>query len=133
VAEHIFYDGDCGLCHGFVKFVLPRDRGQVFRFAPLESDAFRHAVPAADRARLPDSVIVITNDAHVLSRSDAVLHVMRTLGGFWGVLAALARVVPRSVRDRVYDRVAASRRRWFAPPADVCPVMPPELRQRFDL
>jgi predicted DCC family thiol-disulfide oxidoreductase YuxK len=33
----------------------------------------------------------------------------------------------------MYDWVARIRYRLFARPADVCPVMPPELRRRFDL
>ena len=133
MSERIFYDGDCGLCHWFITFVVPRDRHHAFRYAPLDSDTFRSAVPAADRTQLPDSVVVMTADRQLLSRSAAVLHVMRRLGGMWSAFAVIARIVPRPLRDWVYDRVAASRRRWFAPPPGVCPVMPPELRQRFDL
>src|SRR5579885_2416758 len=40
--ELIFYDGHCGLCHGFVKFALARDReGARFRFAPLPEQTLR--------------------------------------------------------------------------------------------
>ena len=35
--------------------------------------------------------------------------------------------------EELYDRVARSRRRLFAHPADVCPVVPADLRKRFDL
>src|SRR5437879_3847393 len=48
--ETIFYDGHCGLCHWAVRFVLAKDRnGDAFRFAPLDSDAFRAAVPQEQR------------------------------------------------------------------------------------
>ena len=47
--ERLFYDGSCALCHWAVRFVLARDReGRAFRFAPLDSDAYRlQAVLAA--------------------------------------------------------------------------------------
>jgi predicted DCC family thiol-disulfide oxidoreductase YuxK len=66
-------------------------------------------------------------------RSDAFLHILRRLGGWWKILAALVSVVPRPVRDAVYDFVARVRFRIFGRRDEVCPVMPPELRARFDL
>ena len=33
----VLYDGVCTLCNGFVRFLLPRDRRDPFRFAPLQS------------------------------------------------------------------------------------------------
>jgi len=38
--------------------------------------------------------------------------------------------VPRFIRDRVYDAVAARRYRWFGR-RDVCMVPTPELQKRF--
>jgi predicted DCC family thiol-disulfide oxidoreductase YuxK len=60
-----------------------------------------------------------------------VLHILRRLGGAWPALGGAARIVPRPVRDAVYDLVARYRRRFFAEPADACPMLPPELRSRF--
>src|SRR5262249_16983162 len=37
----ILYDGVCGLCNGFVKFLLPRDPRGVFDFASLQSEFAR--------------------------------------------------------------------------------------------
>ncbi|HZT29585.1 MAG TPA: DCC1-like thiol-disulfide oxidoreductase family protein [Bryobacteraceae bacterium] len=130
--ELIFYDGHCGLCHGFVKFALARDReGARFRFAPLQGETVRERVPENARAALPDSVVVLTSDGRLLVRSTAVLHVLRQLGPFWRLLAAVCILTPRAWRDWAYDRVAALRRRLFAPPPDVCPLVPAEWRGRF--
>ena len=53
----LFYDGECGLCHAAVRFVLAEDRdGQGFRFAPLASESFARLAPAELRATLPDSL-----------------------------------------------------------------------------
>jgi predicted DCC family thiol-disulfide oxidoreductase YuxK len=130
--DRVFYDGDCGLCHWAVKFTLPRDRTGAFRFAPLDSDTFRAAVPVSRRHDLPDSIVVATRDGRLLTRSSAILYIMRRLGGVWTPLGAAGTVVPRPVRDWLYDRVAATRHRLFARPAGVCPIVPPEHRARFD-
>jgi predicted DCC family thiol-disulfide oxidoreductase YuxK len=131
--EMLFYDGHCGLCHGAVKFVLKRDRsGRAFRFAPLQGPTFEARVPAERRASLPDSIIVMTNDEALLVRSDAVLHILRHLGGGWKALAGALGVIPRAVRDAAYDFIARIRYRIFGKREDLCPIMPPDLRARFD-
>ncbi len=128
--DYVFYDGGCGICHAFVKFVVPRDRDGAFRFAPLGGETFLRVIPEGSR-ELPDSVVVATTDHRVLVRSAAVLHVLRRLGGGYWLLAVLSRAVPRFLRDAVYDAVAAARKRLLAPPPEVCPILPPELRSRF--
>src|SRR5438067_1150934 len=86
--DTLFYDGHCGLCHRAVRFVLAEDRtGTAFRFAPLDGDAFRAALPAADRAQLPDSIVVRTAEGAVLTRSAAVRHILQRLGGLWRLFA----------------------------------------------
>ena len=53
-----------------------------------------------------------------------ISHVLAELSGIWRVLAVAGRIVPRSLRDFLYDRVAAVRKRLFRPPDDSCPVAP---------
>ena len=131
--ETLFYDGHCGLCHRSVQFLLRRDpAGRAFRFAPLQGSTFQAAVPSEARAALPDSMVLHTLDGRLLLKSDAWLHILRRLGGAWRVLAAICSVVPRPIRDWYYDLVAATRRRIFGRPKELCPVVPPELRERFD-
>jgi predicted DCC family thiol-disulfide oxidoreductase YuxK len=132
-AEYLFYDGHCGLCHRAVKFVLRRDRGgRAFRFAPLQGSTFLARVAEERRAGLSDSVVVLTRDGELLVRSASFLHILRRLGGGWGILAAVLSVVPRGWRDFVYDFVARIRYRVFGKRDDLCPIVPAELRARFD-
>ena len=132
--EMLFYDGHCGLCHRAVRFILAEDRtGDTFRFAPLESEAFRAAVREPDRAALPDSLIVLTTDGVLLTRSAAVLHLLRRLGGVWRLLGSVISVVPTPLRDRVYDGIARVRYRLFRPPAEACPIVPADLQGRFQV
>ena len=130
--EQVFFDGDCGLCHRTVRFLLRRDPDGVhFRFAPLGGDTFAREV-APHLATVPDAVIVRTSDGRILLRSDATIHLFRRIGGGWGVLASVLAVIPRSWRDAGYDALARVRHRLFARPEAACPVMAPELRARFE-
>jgi predicted DCC family thiol-disulfide oxidoreductase YuxK len=132
-SEYIFYDGHCGLCHRAVKFVLKHDcSGNAFRFAPLQGETIQSRVPAEQRASLPDSFAVLTRDGALLMRSNASLYVLERLGGGWKILAKILRVIPRGLRDLVYDSVARIRYRLFGRRDDLCPVVPPDLRVRFD-
>jgi predicted DCC family thiol-disulfide oxidoreductase YuxK len=130
-SEVVFYDGHCGLCHGFVRFLLRVDRTGTFRFAPMQGETFAASVPEAMRRNLPDSIVVPAADGRFLMKSTAVLYVLDRLGGGWRVLASLLRLMPRAVRDVVYDGIAAVRHRLFAPPPATCPLVPPGLRDRF--
>lgn len=129
--ETVFYDGQCGLCHAAVRFVVHRDRRAAFQFAPLAGETFRRQVPQAARQSLPDTLVVRRAAGDLLIRSTALVHLLRRLGGVWGVVATLVGAVPRPLRDGAYDAVARARRRWFAPPASACPKIPSHLRNRF--
>jgi predicted DCC family thiol-disulfide oxidoreductase YuxK len=132
-SEYIFYDGHCGLCHRAVKFVLKHDRsGNAFRFAPLQGETIQSHIPAERRASLPDTFVVLTRDGTLLMRSNASLHILERLGGGWRILANISRVIPRGLRDFMYDFVARIRYRLFGRRDDLCPVVPPNLRARFD-
>lgn len=129
----LFYDGHCGLCHRGVKFVLRHDHsGTKFRFAPLQGETFRSRVTVDERSSVLDSMIVQTTDGSVLMRSNAWVYILRRLGGRWRILAALVAVVPRPLRDVVYDFIARIRYRVFGRRDEVCPIVPPNLRARFD-
>lgn len=128
----IFYDGTCGLCHGWVRFLLRRDRdGTRFRYAPLQGETWVARVPAERRGELPDSVVVRTAEGDLLMESRGVVHLLRRLGGGWKVVAGLLWVVPPPLRDLGYRAIAAVRYRLFRRPQELCPIVPVELRGRF--
>ena len=129
----VYYDGACGLCHRTLRFLLAEDRTDAFRYAPLDSDAFRTAVAPSQREKLPDAIVVLTPQGEILTRSAALLYCGSRLGGAWRLAANLLGWLPMGLRDRVYDAIAAHRRRWFATPQDACPLVPEPLRKRFEI
>ena len=130
--DTVFYDGSCGLCHRAVRFVLAEDREDSFRFAPLGGETFEQAVPQSARSGLPDSLLIATADGRLLTRARGVRHLLERLGGYWRCLAWVSRVVPAALLDFAYDRVATIRHRLFRRPPEACPILPPELRERFE-
>ena len=71
---------------------------------------------------------MITSDAWRGKRY-AVLGLARYLGGLWRLLLVL-RIVPRPIRDALYDLFARYRYRWFGR-LDVCAVPDAAQRARF--
>jgi len=88
-------------------------------------------IPAEERSRIPDSMVVRTTDQRTLTQSDAVVEMLRQLGGVWGALSLVLGTLPRAIRNPGYRFVAAVRASLFARPTDACPVMAPDLRGRF--
>jgi predicted DCC family thiol-disulfide oxidoreductase YuxK len=130
----LLYDGTCGFCAESVQLVLRHDRRGTVQFAALDS-TFGRAVLARhpDVARV-DSVVWLDPahdgaDERLLTRSAAALQVARYLGGVWR-LATLAELIPRFVRDSIYDLVARHRHR-LAPGGRQCLVPAPDQRARF--
>ena len=131
--DRVFYDGDCGLCHRAVRFLLAEDRaGTSFRFAPLGGPSFGRALPAEERERLPDSFVVVTPDGDLRLRTAASVRALARLGGGWRALGAGLGLVPRGLADLGYDLLARFRGRLFARPEGTCPPIPPELADRFE-
>ncbi len=128
---HLFYDGGCGLCHRFVRFVLAEDRPTAFWFSPLQGRAIAELVDEPTRRTLPDSVVVRLADGTLQTKSSAAIAILDRLGGTWRVAAMLMRWIPRPLRDLGYDLVAKLRKSLFATPGAACPILPPALRARF--
>ena len=122
MADTIFYDGHCGLCHRLVRFVVAVDREGVFRFAPLDV-----------QVSLPESIVVRMADGELLTRWASILYILQRLGGIWRLMGSTLDLLPRGFLDWCYDLVARVRKHLFREPEGVCPRVPPHLRSRFDL
>jgi predicted DCC family thiol-disulfide oxidoreductase YuxK len=125
----ILFDGVCNFCNTTINFIIDHDPKQRFRFASLQSDAGQqllrqHHEPTTDF----DSVILLKG-GKVFHKSDAALEIALDLGGLWPLLYGF-KIVPRFVRNAVYDFVARNRYRWFGR-LDACRLPTPELRGRF--
>lgn len=129
--EHGFvllYDGVCALCNRAVNWILRHDVGGTMRFAALDSAVGREARRLLPSLAGVDSVIVLHREGAWV-KSTAVLEIARYVGGIWRV-ALVGYLLPRALRDWLYDVVARRRYRVFGR-YDACPLPPPEQRPRF--
>jgi predicted DCC family thiol-disulfide oxidoreductase YuxK len=106
---HLFYDGRCGLCRGAVLFAAERDGSCLIHFAPLGGETFERLVPPSLRVGLPDSLMVLTSEGGLLTRSGAVIHLLHRMGPIWRLVGLLLTCIPVCLRDWVYDQVARRR------------------------
>lgn len=130
----LLYDGVCRFCDWAVRLLLRVDRRGVFRFAPLQGELAAGVLARHPALRAVDSLVLVEAPGQqatesVSVRSDAFLRTLKHLGGAWRLLVVLA-VIPRPIRDWAYDVFARQRYRVFGR-FDVCPVPPPEVRERF--
>jgi predicted DCC family thiol-disulfide oxidoreductase YuxK len=127
----VLYDGVCGLCNGAVQFLLKRDRHDLLRFASLQSDFAasllkRHGIDHHDL----DTIYVVLNQEEanesLLAKGDAFLFLAKAIGGVWS-MARVGRIVPRPIRNLLYDFVARHRYQVFGK-YDSC--MPPDPKHK---
>ncbi len=130
----VLYDGNCGLCHRLVRFVLARDGHGVFHFASLQSDFARTLLQRFGRDPDTLTTFYIVTEYRTLSpslfcKSKAALLPFHTLGGPWRALGPL-RIVPVAVLDRCYDLIARNRYRLFGR-RDRCFIPDDKYKSRF--
>lgn len=124
----VFFDGVCGLCNASVDFILRRDTRQRFRFAPLQGETARQAVPREDIDRL--DTLVLLSPSGITRRSAAVVHILWQLPGIWPWVGAVLWLVPLPLRDAGYRFVSARRLRWFGQ-KESCRLPTEAERERF--
>ena len=108
----ILFDGVCALCDRAVDFVIRHDRDGLFRLAAIQSDAGARIADERGLAMAsPESVYLIQGNS-IYRKSTAALRIVKGLGGFWSLFYVLI-LVPRLIRDPIYDFVARNRYRWF--------------------
>ncbi|HXU35834.1 MAG TPA: DCC1-like thiol-disulfide oxidoreductase family protein [Blastocatellia bacterium] len=130
----LLYDGLCGFCSKAVQRVLHFEKQKTMLFAALQSDYGKSILALHPELEGIDSMVFVeslvdASKGRVFVRSDAVLQVARYLGGVWN-LAVAAYIIPRSIRDYLYDQFAKRRYRWFGK-LNACMVPSPEVRARF--
>ncbi len=130
----VLYDGVCGLCNRLVQFLLKRDMHDRLRFASLQSDFAARVLSrhGADPSDLDTVYVVVDYDSpaeRLLARSDAILHVAQQIGGFWKIVS-WAKILPRPIRNLVYNLVARNRYKVFGK-YETCMLPQPQHRKKF--
>lgn len=125
----LLFDGVCGLCHRWVRFVLRHDAAAEVRFAAVQSAPGQALLARHGVAHLAFDTLVFIDDDRAFVRSEAVLRIFARLPRPW-CWARVIGVLPLKWRDYVYDALARRRYRLFGRYAQ-CVLPDPEVRTRF--
>ncbi len=133
-AAIVLYDGVCGLCNRLNQFLLKRDTHDCFRFASLQSKFAqdllkRHGADARDLDTVYVAIDYGQPNERLLARSDAILHLLTQLDGIWN-WARAGHVLPKALRDGIYEIVARNRYRVFGK-HESCLLPEPKHRRKF--
>ncbi|HEX2976778.1 MAG TPA: DCC1-like thiol-disulfide oxidoreductase family protein [Bacteroidales bacterium] len=125
----IFFDGVCNLCNALVRFIIKIDKKKLIRFSPLQSAPARERLSefGIDGNKASSVIYISGNKAYF--KSEAILRLFHDTGGIWRS-AGIFRIIPRFLRDALYDVIAKNRYRVFGR-KDKCMVPTPDVRSRF--
>jgi predicted DCC family thiol-disulfide oxidoreductase YuxK len=125
----IFFDGVCNLCEGFVQWVIKRDPDGYFHFSSLQSDFARSFFESRGSDLNDLNSVILYNKGRFYKNSDVSLEVFKQLKFPWSLLYPF-KVIPRIIRDSIYQWIAKNRYRWFGK-KEQCMIPTPELQSRF--
>jgi predicted DCC family thiol-disulfide oxidoreductase YuxK len=129
--EHpvILFDGVCNLCNGAVQFVIARDPKKNFRFASLQS-SYGQAI--AQKANMPTkefNSFILFEKGLIYTHFTGALKVTKKLSGGWPLLYLFI-IVPKFIRDAIYNFIGKNRYRWFGK-QETCWVPTPDIKLLF--
>ncbi len=125
----ILFDGVCNLCNSTVNFILKRDKDNIFRFAPLQSEKGRDILsPYGKHDNILDSLVFV-DEERLFEGVEAVINITKYLKGY-RFLYHLLRLLPREISNPLYSWVAKHRYSWFGK-RDACRLPRPGEKEKF--
>lgn len=125
----LLFDGVCNLCNNSVQLVIKNDPKNIFRFAPLQNtEVIKFLDKHTTNFNGIDSIILIT-PKKIYTKSSAALTVAKQLKGLYPLLYIFY-IIPKPIRDLVYDFIAKNRYKWFGK-QESCMIPTPELKNKF--
>lgn len=125
----VLFDGVCNLCNSSVNWLIDRDRSAQLKFSSLQSSYGQSVLNRYHIHGQQLETIIYLDEDKLYFRSEAILRILKQLGGIYALAFAFM-LVPRFLRDGVYNLVAKYRYRWFGK-RDACRIPEPDLKDRF--
>ena len=120
----IYYDGDCGLCHFLVRFILRIDAKNQFYFSPISN--FQNK----EKTNGLESIILFINGNH-LYKSEAVITTFKIIGRGWSLVAQFLQPIPKDLVDKTYNWVSKNRKNWSPNKTSAYPNIPSYYKKDF--
>lgn len=125
----ILFDGICKLCHGWAKFIIKYDKKHIFKLATVQSKQGQALLQYYNMPIDSFDTMVVVDDKNVYFKSDAFFQVIKKMPFYFRLLLVFM-IIPRPVRDWVYDRIALNRYQVFGQ-LNHCLLPNPDHENRF--
>ena len=126
----IFFDGDCGLCHSFVQFVIQHDKNNIFYFSSLNSSFVQKIFQSNENLQKYqniDSIFYLDEQQNIFYYSTASLKIIQKLDSFRFLYFLI--LLPTFIRDFCYKFIAKNRKNFFK--EKKCLILNSKLKKRF--
>ena len=109
----ILFDSKCNLCSKTVKRVMKLDKNKLFTFISNKSEYGKNIISNNNLNSITtETIVLFTTENKFLIKSDAAISIAVKLNPLFLIFNTLF-IVPKKIRDRVYDYVAKNRYKWF--------------------
>ena len=119
-----YYDGECGLCHLAVRFILRIDSKSNFYFSPLSN---------LDINLKNIDSIILKRGNKVFYEGMAIIMIFENIDNNWNYLAKILKLIPITVLDTAYRWLSRNRAKISVKKVSSCPMVPSYYQKRFIL
>jgi len=114
----VYFDGVCNVCDGLIQFIRKRDKQKTFSFLSLQSPEGVALLHEFKDLQSIDSIVVVGEGKYYIF-SDAILKIASLLPGFQFKIVKIIKILPLSLRTKLYKWFAKNRYKWFGK-KDIC-------------
>jgi len=125
----ILFDGVCNFCNSSINFIIRHDKKNHFLFAPLQSAEGKELMESYNIDSSQLDTMILIEDNKVFYKSTAALLITKHLNRLYPMLYS-GIIVPRFMRDKLYDYFAKKRYKWFGR-RETCMIPDEEVRGKF--
>lgn len=125
----VLFDGVCNLCSSSVQFILKHDKKNQFLFGSLQGNYGQEMLQKYQLSSSEFNSFMLIEEGKLYTKSTGALRMLKYIGGFWGLAYGFI-IVPKFIRDAVYNWISRNRYKWFGKKNE-CWLPSAELKSKF--
>ena len=125
----VLYDGECGFCNHWLRWILKHKPSENIRFLPLQSDEGKNILKH-HKIRYDLTSIIVAHKGKIYQKSTAIHFILKNVSSSIRHLGIVLSITPTFLADMVYSIVAKHRHRIMGN-TDSCGIPTPEERKFF--
>ena len=128
-ARIILFDGVCKLCNAWANFIITHDHKHLYQLCSVQSEPGAQLLRQCGYPTDTFETMLVVEQGRCSEKSEAFFRVMAGIGWPWRGMCVF-RLIPRPLRDWLYDRIALNRYQLFGQYA-YCRLPTPDHAGRF--